>query len=107
MPNESGRIDEHKATFCKQLIVQALKYTPLSVRDAFRISTRSLSGGFVCKRATLMLSAGGYRTVLHYCSPPFWIGGELPLLVVMPHAPNRDARIVTVRYEYMYRSTSY
>ncbi len=36
---------------------------------------------------------------------PFWIWGELPVFVVRPHAPNRDARTVTVRYEYMYRAT--
>ncbi len=35
---------------------------------------------------------------------PFWIEGELPVFVVRPHAPNRDVRTVTVRYEYMYRS---
>ncbi len=36
---------------------------------------------------------------------PFWIEGELPAFVVRPHALNRDARNVTVRYEYMYRAT--
>ncbi len=36
---------------------------------------------------------------------PFCIGGELPVFVVRPHAPNRDACTVTVRYEYMYRAT--
>ncbi len=50
-------------------------------------------------------SAGGYQTALHCCGAPFWIGGELPVFVVKPHAPNRDACTVTVRYEYMYRAT--
>ncbi len=36
---------------------------------------------------------------------PFWIGGELPVFVVKPHAPNRDVRTVMVQYEYMYRAT--
>ncbi len=36
---------------------------------------------------------------------PFWIGGELPIFVVRPNATNRDACIMTVRYEYMYRAT--
>ncbi len=36
---------------------------------------------------------------------PFWIGGQVPVFVVRPHAPNRDARTVTVRYKYMYRAT--
>ncbi len=36
---------------------------------------------------------------------PFWIGGELPVFVVRPHALNRDACTVTVRYKYMYRAT--
>ncbi len=29
----------------------------------------------------------------------------MPVFVVRPHAPNRDARTVTVRYEYMFRAT--
>ncbi len=36
---------------------------------------------------------------------PFWVEGELPVFVVRPRAPNRDACTVTVRYEYMYRAT--
>ncbi len=36
---------------------------------------------------------------------PFWIGGELPVFVIRPHAPNREVRTVMVRYEYMYRAT--
>ncbi len=51
-------------------------------------------------------SAGGYQHV--HCiaaGAPFWIGGELPVFVVRPHAPNWDVRNVMVRYEYMYRAT--
>ncbi len=33
---------------------------------------------------------------------PFWIGGELPVFVVRPHAPNREVHTMTVRYKYMY-----
>ncbi len=95
MPNERGRIHEHKAPFRKQLT------TPLSVyvKDAFRISTWSLSGGFVSKCATHGIrcsSAGGYQTALHYCGRPLLDWGELPVFVVEPHAPNRDVRTVTV-----------
>ncbi len=36
---------------------------------------------------------------------PFWIGGELPVFVVRPHAPNRAVRTVTVRYEYKYHAS--
>ncbi len=36
---------------------------------------------------------------------PFWIGGELPVFVVRPHAPNRDACTLMVWYGYMYRAT--
>ncbi|KAL0161753.1 hypothetical protein M9458_045478, partial [Cirrhinus mrigala] len=28
---------------------------------------------------------------------PFWIEGEMPVFVVRPHDPNRDARTLTVR----------
>ncbi len=89
--NERGRIHEHKA-----------------------ISKHSESahghclGDFVFKCATHGIrcsSAGGYQTALHYCGAPFWFGGELPVFVVRPRAPNRDARTVTVWYEFMYRAT--
>ncbi len=64
--------------------------------------------GFVFKcatRGTRCSSAGGYQTALHYCGLPLLDWGELPVFVVRPHAPNRDACTVTVWYEYMYRST--
>ncbi len=110
VPNERGRIHEHKALFRKQLSAQAFKvrYTPLSVRDAFRISTWSLSSG-------LCFQVRNSRHSLFFCwwlsnsfallRRPFWIGGELPVFVVRPYAPNRDARTVMVWYEYMYRAT--
>ncbi len=50
-------------------------------------------------------SAGGYQTALRCCGAPFWIEGELPVFVVRPHAPNRDACTVTARYEYIDRAT--
>ncbi len=40
-------------------------------------------------------SAGGYQTALQ----SFWIGGELPVFIISPHAPNRDACTVTVQYD--------
>ncbi len=72
------------------------KLLSVHVRDA---STWSLSHGIRCSSA----GAGGYQTVLHYCGCPLldW-GGELPVFIVRPHAPNREVRTVTVRYEYMY-----
>ncbi len=61
-----------KLHFANSWVHKPLKYTPLSVyvRDAFRISTWSLSRGFVFKCAThgiLCSSAGGYQT-------PYWVG---------------------------------
>ncbi len=53
--------------------------------------------------AVLLLAVIKQRCIAAGAS--FWIGGELPILVVRPHTPNRDARTVTVRYEYMYRAT--
>ncbi len=64
--------------------------------------------GFVFKCTTHGIrcsSAGGYQTALHYCGRPLLDWGELPVFVVRPRAPNRDALTVTVRYEYMYRAT--
>ncbi len=57
--------------------------------------------GFVFK----CVFKGSSQTALHCCSAPFWIEYELPVFVVRPHAPNREVRTVTFRYEYMYRST--
>ncbi len=48
VPNERGRIHEHKAPFRKQLTAQAFKvysFVSLWERHAFRISTWSLSRG--------------------------------------------------------------
>ncbi len=81
-----------------------LKYTPLSVyvRDAFRISTWSLSGSLFSSAqlmafAVLLLAVIKQRCIA--AGAAFWIEGELPVFIVRPHAPNRDARTVTVRYE--------
>ncbi len=52
--------------------------------------------------AVLLLAVIKQRCIT--AGAPFWIGGELPVFVVKPHAPNRDACTVTVRYEYMYRA---
>ncbi len=65
-------------------------------------------GGFIFKWATPGIrwsSSGGYQTAVHYCERPFWIGGELPVFVLRPHAPNREVRTVMDRYEYIYRAT--
>ncbi len=54
--------------------------------------------------AVLLLAVIKQRCIA--AGAPFWIeGGELPVFVVRPHAPNRDVHTVTVLYEYMYRST--
>ncbi len=53
--------------------------------------------------AVLLLAVIKQRCIT--AGAPFWIGGELPVFVVRPHAPNRDIRTVTVQYEYMYRAT--
>ncbi len=100
----------HTLHFANSWAHKPLKYIlrPLSVRDAFRISTWSLSRG-LCYQvrnsafAVLLLAVIKQRCI--DAGAPFWIGGELPVFVVRPHAPNREVRIVTVRYEYMYRAT--
>ncbi len=105
VPNERGRIHEHKAPFHKQLSAQAFKYTPLSVyvREAFRISTWSLSSGLCFQvrnsRHSLFFCWRLSNSVALLRAAPFWIVGELPVFVVRPHAPNRDVRTVTVLYE--------
>ncbi len=76
------------------------------VRDAFRISTWSLSQ--VCNSQHSLFFCWHWRlsnSVALLRAPASGVGGELPEFVVIPHAPNRDARTVTVRDEYMYRAT--
>ncbi len=51
-------------------------------------------------------SAGGYQTALHYCSRPFWIGGELPVYVVRPHASNPECTAYVYRV-YIFECTEY
>ncbi len=53
--------------------------------------------------AVLLLAVIKQRCIA--ASAPFWIGGELPVFIVRPRAPNREICTVTVRYEYMYRAT--
>ncbi len=99
-----------KLYFANSWVHKPLKYTHLSVyvRDAFRISTWSLFSG-LCYQVLNSAFAVLLLAVIKQCcitaGAPFWIGGELPVFVVRPHAPNRDARTVTVRHEYMYRAT--
>ncbi len=83
-----------------------------NISGAFALDAESAHGhrlvGFVFKRATHSIccsSAGGFQTALHYCGCPFWIGGELPVFDLRPHAPNREVRTVTVLNKYMYRAT--
>ncbi len=64
--------------------------------------------GFVFKCATHAFAVLLLAVIKQRCitaGAPFWIGGELPVFVVRPHAPNRDVRTVTVLYEYMYHAT--
>ncbi len=104
VPNERGRIHEHKAPFRKQLSAQAFKYTPLSVyvRDAFRISTWSLSSGlcfqvrnswhslFFCWRLS--------NNVALLRAPPSGLGGGIACIrckasCTEPRCPYRDGSV--------------
>ncbi len=75
------------------------------MRDAFRISTWSLSRG-LCSSAQLTVFAVLLLAVIKKCcitaGAPFWFEGELPVFVVRLHEPNRDVRTMTVWYKYMY-----
>ncbi len=92
-----------KLHFANSWVRMPLKYTPLSVyvRDAFRISTWSLSGGFVFKWATRGIhcsSAGGYQTALHYCRRPLLDWGWIACFrckasCTEPRCPYRDGSV--------------
>ncbi len=103
VPNERGRIHEHKAPFHKQLSAQAFKvYSFVSLWETHSESAHGhCVGGFVLKRATHGIccssSAGGYQTALHYCGRPLLDWGELPVFIVR----HRTEMSVSVRYEYV------
>ncbi len=136
MPNERGRIHEHKAPFRKQLSAQAFKvYSFVSLcerrfQNQHTVTSSSSSSSFSLMADRKPAFIGAYRHLAHgHClgalfssaqltafavlllavikqrcitaGALFWIGGELPVFVVRPHAPNREVRTVTVRYEYM------
>ncbi len=107
MPNKSGKIHEHKAPFRKQLSAEAFKvYSFVSLCE--RISTWSLFRGFVFKCATHAFAVLLLADIKQHCitaGAPFWVGGELLVFVVRPHATNKEVRTVVVRYECMYRAT--
>ncbi len=47
----------------------------------------------------------GFFSFILYSITAGALGGKLPVFVIRLHTPNRDVRPVTVRYEYIYRST--
>ncbi len=66
--------------------------------------------GHCLKRAThgIRFSSAGpgsSQTALHYCGCPLLDWGWIALLVVRPHALNREVHTVQIRYECMYRAT--
>ncbi len=110
MQNERGRIHEHKAPFCKQLSAQA--FSILLCQSMWETRSESAHGhclgslfssAQLTAFAVLLLAVIKQRCIT--AGTPFWIEGELHVFVVRPHAPNREFRAVTVRYEYMYRYT--
>ncbi len=111
MLNERGRIHEHKAPFLKQLSAQAFKVSSFvslcerCVQNQHMVTVlwALFSSAQLMAFTVLLLAVIKQRCIT--AGAPFWIGGELPVFVVRPHAPNRDVRTVTVRYEYMYRAT--
>ncbi len=106
--NERGRIHKHKAPFRKQLSVQSILIFQ-SMWETCSESAQSLSSGLCFKVLnswhSLFFCWRLSNSVALLQGAPFWIGGELPVFAVRLCAPNRDARTVTVRYEYMYRAT--
>ncbi len=111
VPNERGRIHEHKAPFRKQLSAQAFKVYSFVNLCERRVQNRHMvtvkwalfSSAQLMAFTVLLLAVIKQRCIT--AGAPFWIKGELPVFVVRPHAPNRDARTMTVRYEYMCRAT--
>ncbi len=87
MPNERGRIHEHKALVspCGRCVQKPHMVTVSSAQlTAFAVLLLALA---VIKQRCITAGA------------PFWIG-----FFIRPHAPNRGP-YATVLYEYMYRAT--
>ncbi len=102
VPNERGRILEHKAPFHKQLSAQAFKvYSLVSLCERRVQNQHMVTVWGLCFQVRnswhSLFFCWRNQTALQYCGRPFWIGGELPVFVVRPHAPNRDVRTVTVQ----------
>ncbi len=93
VPNESGRIHEHKA------LVSPFKRR---VQNQHMVTVSSVQ---LTAFAVLLLTLAVIKQ--HYCERPLLDLGELPVFDVRPHAPNREVRTVTVQYEYMYGATPY
>ncbi len=111
VPNERGRIHEHKAPFRKQLSAQAFKvYSFISLCER-RVQNQHMVTvwGALFSSAQLTAFAVHLLAVIkqrcNTAGAPFWIGGELPVFVVRPHALNWEVCTVTVQYEYMYHAT--
>ncbi len=100
--------------FRKQLIAQAFKvYSFVSpcerrVQKQHMVTVQGalFSSAQLTAFAVLLLALAVVKRRYITAGVPFWIWGELPVFVVMHHAPNREVRTLTVRDEYMYHAIS-
>ncbi len=80
-----------------------LKWTNILKESKFPSLMVTVSSAQLTAFAVLLLAVIKQRCIT--AGAPFWIGGELPVFVVRPRAPNREVRTVTIRYKLMYRAT--
>ncbi len=103
MPNERSRIHEHKSPFRKHLSAQAFKvYSFVSpyercVQKQHMVTVQGalFSSSQLTAFAVLLLTLAIIKQRCNTAGAPFWIGGELPVFVVRPHAPNREVHTMT------------
>ncbi len=106
VPNERGRIHEHKAPFHKQLSTQVYSFVSLCER---RVQNQHMDTvwGALFSSATHGIrcsSAGGYQTALHRCGRPLLDWGWTAC--IRRKASCTEPMSVPWRFdEYMYRAT--
>ncbi len=101
------RYTSTKLHFANSWVRKPLKYTPLSVYVRESAHGHCLGALFSSAQLTAfaVLLLADIKQHCITAGAPFWVGGELLVFVVRPHATNKEVRTVVVRYEYMYRVT--
>ncbi len=90
LSKKAVHLNSHKGAFCV-----LASFRVRSSKEAWQDRSPQERKSVLCVLGIEKLAVIKQRCIA--AGAPFWIGGELPVFVVRPHAPNRDACTVTVR----------